>query len=184
MIEIIRVQPARHLRVQFARWAVAQRPKVRTVSESAFGVPPRLFTHMPEDLLRGSLVDGHPYVAVDYEPSAPAPEDAPELLGVATPDGIQEAVPGQLLAEIPATAYGPDAVPLPPPDFAPLEDAPVIDEEGDQLQALTDAGDTGATGRNSDSSDSAGKPYRCPQCPRDFDSERGRDTHRRMVHGR
>ena len=172
MNELIRVQPARHLRREFARWAVAQRPKVGTVSESAFGVPPRLFTDMPEDLLRGSLVDGRAYVPVDDEPSPPAPAGAPELLGVATMDGLREAAPGQPLPEVPASAYGPDSVPLPlhgdpdadaaamvaatspelveramagvllatdlaasnaaaAPDFAPLEDAPTHEEEGE-----------------------------------------------------
>jgi hypothetical protein len=177
--ELIRVQPARHLRREFARWAVAQRPKVGTVSESAFGVPPRLFTDMPEDLLRGSMVDGRAYVPVDDEPSPPAPAGAPELLGVATMDGLREAAPGQPLPEVPASAYGPDSVPLLPgggephvmgdpegdaaamvaatspelveramagvllatdlaasnaetaPDFAPLEDAPTHEEEGE-----------------------------------------------------
>lgn len=146
--DLIRIQPARHLRVEFARWAVRQEPKVRTVSESAFGVPPRLFTDMPEDLLRGALVDGHAYVPVDDEPSPPAPAGAPELLGVATPDGLREAAPGQPLPEVPPTAYGPDSVPL-PVDFAPLEDAPtyeagefvVVGEDGPET--VVPLGDTG-----------------------------------------
>lgn len=122
--DLIRVQPARHLRQAFARWAVQQRPKLRTVSEAAFGVPPRLYTDMPEHLLIGALVDGHPYVPVEAEPTAPAPAGAPELTGVATLDGLREAVPGQPLPEVPPEAYGPDAVPL---DFAPLDDAPTLE---------------------------------------------------------
>ncbi|WP_413808124.1 C2H2-type zinc finger protein [Streptomyces sp. OE57] len=152
MNELIRIQPARHLRVAFARWAVAQRPKVGTVSESAFGVPPRLFTDMPEDLLRGSVVDGHPYVPVDDEPSTPAPVGAPELLGVATVDGLRDAAPGQPLPEVPPAEYGPDSVPLPPPDFAPLEDAPTY-EAGELLvigeaspETVVPLGDTGEDG--------------------------------------
>ncbi|QPL14048.1 hypothetical protein QEH48_gp019 [Streptomyces phage TurkishDelight] len=143
MNELIRIQPARHLRQEFARWAVAQRPKVGTVSESAFGVPPRLFTDMPEDLLRGALVDGHAYVPVDDEPSPPAPAGAPELLGVATLDGLREAVPGHPLPEVPASSYGPDSVPLPPPDFAPLEDAPTP-EEGEPYDVGDPEGDAAA----------------------------------------
>ncbi|MCF3960620.1 C2H2-type zinc finger protein [Streptomyces fuscigenes] len=176
MIDIIRVQPARALRRDFARWAVAQEPKVRTVSESAFGVPPRLFTDMPEALLRGSLVDGRAYVAVEDEPAAP--HDAPELLGVDRPDAPRllecglcyeengqevhphpecprrtlEATPGDVLPAVPASAYGPGAVPLEPPVFAPLDDAPperedfvMVGEDGPEtVVPLGDtSGDTG-----------------------------------------
>jgi hypothetical protein len=222
--ELITVQPAARTRVAFARWAVAQEPKVRTVSAQAFGVPPRLFTDMPEDLLRGSLVDGRPYVSpLDHEEaSEPAGPGAPELLGVATPDGLREAAPGQPLPEVPAEAYGP-AGSL---EFAPLEDAPATYEEGELHAVLIGedgpetvvplgdtsgdtAGDTptrgedtdgdnpavtsgdtpedtgdndGDTGGDSDSSDS-GRPYACGDCPRSFKSQRGRDSHRRQVHG-
>ncbi|MFB7496084.1 hypothetical protein ACFC09_15555 [Streptomyces sp. NPDC056161] len=208
---IITVQPARHLRVPFARWAVAQRPKVRTVSHSAFGVPPHLFTDMPEDLLRGSLVDGRAYVAVEGEPTPPAPQGAPELTGVATVDGLREAAPGQPLPEVPPSLYGPDSAPLPPPDFAPLEDAPTF--EAGELHTLEDTGDivgdtsgdprpgredtagpvpaatsgdthadTGDTAGDSDSSDPAAKPHPCPACPRSFDSPRGVEIHARRAH--
>lgn len=59
---IIRVRPARALRVEFARWAVAQVPPVRTVSTTEFGVPAHLFPAIPEALLTGALVDGRSYV--------------------------------------------------------------------------------------------------------------------------
>ncbi|MET9818327.1 hypothetical protein [Streptomyces sp. NPDC006355] len=211
MRDLIRVQPARHQRVAFARWAVAQRPKVATVSEAAFGVPPRLFTDMPEALLIGALVDGHAYVPVEEEPTAPAPADAPELLGVAALDGLREAVPGQPLPEAHASAYPPDAVPL---EFAPLDDAPAAagdfvlvgetgpetvvplgDTGGDTLTAGGDtagetpavtsedtSGDTGDTAGDSDSSDPAAKAFPCPQCPRGFDSSRGLEVHLRRAH--
>ncbi|WP_433341725.1 hypothetical protein [Streptomyces sp. CA-253872] len=61
--DLIRIRPAPLQRVPFARWAVSQAPQVRTVSHSEFGVPPGLFTGMPEELLVGSLVDGHAYVS-------------------------------------------------------------------------------------------------------------------------
>jgi hypothetical protein len=167
MTEIIHVQPRRDVRVAFARWAVAQQPKVRTVSADAFGVPAHLFTDMPEGLLRGSLVDGHPYVSpLDHEEETePAPPGAPELTGVAGPrllscglcyeesgeevhphpecperntlDGLQEAAPGQPLPEVPDSAYGPDSGPV-PVEFAPLEDAPT---EGEPSVVLV--GETG-----------------------------------------
>lgn len=172
MSDMIRIQPTRDRRVAFARWAVAQRPKIRTVSAGAFAVPPRLFVQAPEDILIGSLVDGHRYVSPDEDAAAgrPAPA-APELLGVATPAGLtppppapaseeREAVPGEPLPEAPGPAHGPDAA---PPDH------------DDQEQ---DDPDSGAPG---DRAPRAGA-YGCDLCPREFASVRGRDTHRRQAH--
>ncbi|AIV35613.1 hypothetical protein [Streptomyces sp. CCM_MD2014] len=222
MNDFIRIRPAARRRVPFARWAVSQNPKIRTVSQSEFGVPPVLFVDMPEDLLRGSLVDGRPYVSpLDQEEETEAAgPGAPELLGVATrgPDGFLEAVPGQPLPEVPAHIYGPDAVPL-PADFAPLEDAPetyelsgvLVGETGPETYvplgdtsgdtpggALAQGGDTagetpavtsedtpGDTGDTAgDTSGGTGRSFPCGACPRAFKSERGRDSHRRQVHGR
>lgn len=210
--DVIHVRPRRDQRVAFARWAVSQRPKVRTTSAEEFGVPPVLFVDMPEDLLRGSLVDGRPYVSpLDHEePTPPAGAGARELLGVATLDGLREAAPGQPLPEVPPEAYGPDAVPLPPPEFAPLEDAPagelvlVGEDDPETVVPLGDtSGDTPAPGGDTsgrapavtsedtpgDTGDTSGdtargKPYGCDRCPRTFTTERGRATHRAMVHGR
>lgn len=115
---MIDVVPAPALRRDFAVWAVAQTPKVRTVSATEFAVPDGLFTELPEHLLIGSLVDGHPYVSPD--------DDGPELLGVATAEGFtppllpeREATPGEPLPPVPDEAYGPDSVPL---DDAPADD--------------------------------------------------------------
>ncbi len=119
---------------------------MRTVSTNTFAVPPHLFTHMPEPLLIGSIVDGHHYVAPD--------EDQP-------PASI-EAVPGQPLPEVPADAHGPDSMPLAPPDFAPLEDAPTEDD------------DSPASAQGDD--------LACDVCHRPFTTARGRDTHRRQAH--
>ncbi|MFC4060243.1 hypothetical protein ACFOWE_18215 [Planomonospora corallina] len=93
---MIRVQPARELRRDFAAWAVAQTPKVRTVSTTEFGVPDQVFPAVPEELLYGALVDGHPYV--------PAAAELEE----------REAVPGEAMPEIDPAAYPPGTVPLDP----------------------------------------------------------------------
>ncbi|MFJ4702816.1 hypothetical protein ACIP5N_32150 [Streptomyces sp. NPDC088768] len=171
------VRPAPELRRDFARWAVAQRPKVRTASPTSFAVPTALFTEAPEEILIGSFVDGHRYVSPDeaaveqprlldcglcYEEDGegvhPHPEctvGGPELVGVASP-GFREAVPGEPLPEAPAEADGPDSTPLP------------------------DASD------DSDSSDSSAEAlegvFPCGACDREFTSERGRDAHRRQKH--
>ncbi|WP_411092316.1 hypothetical protein [Streptomyces sp. 049-1] len=52
------------------------------------------------------------------------------------------------------------------PEFAPLEDAPADEDDGQEQQAAGDGG-----------------PYGCDLCSRrDFVTERGRDSHRRQVH--
>lgn len=63
----------------------------------------------------------------------------------------------------PDEEYGPDAVPLPQPDFAPLEDAPVDDGQDDD-------------------SDSAAESHMCDDCGRPYGTERGLTMHRRQKH--
>jgi hypothetical protein len=85
--DMIRVEPARSQRVAFARWAVQQTPKIRTVSATEFACPRDLFIWVPDELLVGAIVDGHRYISPeevedptpDGEESAAAPLDpAPE----------------------------------------------------------------------------------------------------------
>ncbi|MFE2424651.1 hypothetical protein [Streptomyces hokutonensis] len=163
------VQPARELRVDFARWAVAQTPKVRTCSTTDFAVPPHLFTHLPEHLLVGSLVDGHRYVPVE--------DENPEWL---------TAVPGEPLPAVPDSAYGPDSVPL---DAAPGHGAwlagaaepgqAAVEEAVTVVQAVEDVA---AGGDSSGPTSPSGPPYACQLCPRTFSTSRGRDAHHRQVH--
>lgn len=181
MTDIIRIQPTREQRVPFARWAVAQTPKVRTVSVHAFGVPADLFAGMPEDILVGALVDGRRYVSPDEDAANGTPPPGDELLGVATPDGFalvgdagpetvvplpaaplegalldeRTAVPGEPLPELPESAYGPDSVPLPPPELSDSSDSSEEVPEG---------------------------VFPCGACDREFTTERGRDTHHRQKH--
>ncbi|MDX2643495.1 hypothetical protein PV341_07880 [Streptomyces sp. PA03-1a] len=151
---LIHIQPTRDRRVGFARWAVAQRPKVGTVGPHTFAVPARLFPDIAEELLIGAVVDGRPYVSPDEPQAAAVPE--------------REGIPGEPLPPVPDSAYPPDAVPLPPPDFAPLEDAPA--DDSDRSDAGTDEGP------NSDGR------FACGGCPRDFSTKRGRDLHQRQAH--
>ncbi|MET9462433.1 hypothetical protein ABZY05_46800 [Streptomyces canus] len=149
----ITVQPAQAQRIDFARWAVAQDPKVRTVSPQAFAVPNDLFTYMPEQLLVGAIVDGHAYVIPDDQAEPTEPASGPTLLGVNQPE--VEGIPGEPLPEVPAEAYPPDAVPL---DVHPAENS-------DQ----------------SDSSAEDGRP-KCLDCDRPFKSDRALAAHRRQAH--
>jgi hypothetical protein len=154
----IRIEPTAARRVAFARWAVAQTPKIRTVGPGAFAVPAALFVDAPEEILIGALVDGHRYVSPDEDEATGTPPPGGELLGVATAEGFEVAAAG-----------GDDSDPSDPStsgqDFAPLEDAPGEDEE----QQGQDGGDVRTM-------------YGCDLCPRDFETERGRDTHRRQAH--
>lgn len=88
---MIRIEPTRALRRDFARWAVTQSPKPRTVSECAFAVHAHLFATAPEEILIGALIDGHRYISPDEDTAQgrPAP-GAQELLGVATEEGFTE----------------------------------------------------------------------------------------------
>ncbi|MFB8402206.1 hypothetical protein [Streptomyces sp. NPDC055912] len=159
MTDFLHIQPAQEQRRAFARWAVAQDPKLRTVGPNTFEVPAEAFAQAPEEILIGSLVNGHRYVSPEEdarEGRAAPGENAPETEhGVPLPE--QEAVPGEPLPELPDTTYGPDAVPLDPID-------------ADRYEAAT-----------SDATDGAA-PYACDDCTKTFSSERGRDSHRRIKH--
>lgn len=192
MSEMIRVEPAQEHRRCFARWAVAQEPKIRTADHNAFAVPADLFTQAPEEILIGALVDGHAYVPVQDGQESSEEDD----------DGITWAIAGEPLPPFPESAYGTDSVPL---DFSPLEDASPGDEEegtdpGQGVPARPDGTYTVLLAvADSDSSDPGsdlpepepGTPvgareeydiHACPDCEREFTTSRGRDTHRRQIH--
>lgn len=168
MSHTIRVQPAARLRRDFAVWATSQNPKVGTVAPNTFAVPHSLYGDVPEALLIGALVNGQRY--------APAAE-ADEVEEPFTPPVLEfmTAVPGEALPELPASAYGPDSVPLEPPVFAPLDDAPEDDEEHQ---------DQGGTPGDSDPSDPDADmaQHTCSDCGRPFQTAHGLTVHRRMMH--
>lgn len=152
---MITVRPTRALRVAFARWAVAQTPKVRTCSTTDFAVRPHLFASLPEELLVGALVDGHRYVS-------PSEDETPEML---------PGVPGEPLPPVPDSAYGPAAVPLEP-----------VPDEAVAVNAVSAAEEEGG-GRGDQTPDGPeGRPFPCGLCPRAFTTPRGRDSHRRQAH--
>jgi hypothetical protein len=125
--------------------------------------------------------------------------DAAAMVAATPPEVVERAMAAVLLASDLAAsnaARGGDT------------DVPAGDTAGDELvgeevtaggtPAVTSEDTTGDTedtsgdaGGDSDSSDpaaeeddtGAARPYACDQCPRTFKSERGRDSHRRQVHG-
>lgn len=174
MSEMIEVQPAPVVLRDFARWATAQTPKVRTVSPHAFAVPDDLFVQAPEELLIGALVDGRRYRSPDEDAMVGTPPPGAELLGVATP-GFTPA-PGDPEADAAAmvAATSPEAI------QAAMTAA---------VTAADLAASNAATGNLPDPGDdeqAAGDVpegvFPCPGCDREFTTERGRDTHRRQAH--
>jgi len=203
---MIEVQPSAQHRQGFARWAVAQVPKIATVSPHAFGVPAGLFIDIPEELMTGALVDGHPYVSPDDEPPTGdgIAQEGPGAIGTATIEGFPPPVlperwgiPGEPLPPLPDSAYEPGAVAL-PIVFAAVEG----EQQGDgaeiewpegitppdpaTVEAAMSAVLLAVDVRNgSDSSDPAAEeapPYACGHCGRDFTTARGRDMHSRQAH--
>ncbi|MEH0579120.1 MULTISPECIES: hypothetical protein [Streptomyces] len=169
---MIRVQPVRELRVDFARWAVAQTPKVRTCSTTEFEVPPALFTNVPERLLIGSIVDGHPYVsALDDE------VPAEELDWLA-------AIPGEPLPPVSDSTYPPDAIQMPEPERQLAATSPATVEAA--MMAVLVAVDTAAANRDQAAgiapSEGEGATPACDACARPFKTQRGLETHRRQAH--
>jgi hypothetical protein len=113
---VIRIQPTAQLRQEFAVWAVAQTPKVRTVSSVAFAVPVHLFAGIPEELLAGALVEGQPYVPVPRSTAAePAVEPA------AGPAGEEHQRKAEEQEAAAAEPSPPAAGPSPPADPEPSE---------------------------------------------------------------
>lgn len=161
MTNVIEIEPSQEQRQAFARWAVAQTPKLHTVGPNTFAVPADLFVQAPEEILIGARVDGRRYVSPDEDAAEGRPAPG-ELLGVATPEGFQErtAQPGDRLPEVAPAVYPSAAVPL----------GAVTEEEE------SDRSDSGAEVAEVDG------PFRCDLCERDFPTERGRDSHRRRKH--
>jgi hypothetical protein len=152
-MQLIKVQPARALRVDFARWAVAQTPKVRTSSPLEFAVPAALFPAVPGELLAGALVDGQPYVPA-------AGEEPAHLLGVSAPPETASAA-----GESPASAREHEEQPR--PRDAEQAGPPALEQE-EQADLTRDEAVSGE--------------YTCPDCGRPFPTPRGLSAHRRQAH--
>ncbi|KPI33271.1 hypothetical protein OV450_1359 [Actinobacteria bacterium OV450] len=154
---VIRVKPTPEKRRAFAEWATQQRPKVRTLSSTSFAVPPAAFQDIPEELLIGSMVDGHRYVSPDEDAAAPAvaPLAFTDVVEIGTDEEVGEALPA-----LPDEAYAPDAVAL---DASPM---PELTDGEETAQAAEDA---------------AGD-HQCEDCGRPYATERGLAGHRRQKH--
>lgn len=172
MNHVIRIRPTAALRVEFAQWAVAQRPKVDTVGIHEFGVPARLLAGMPESILIGSTVDGHRYASPEEDATLGRP--GPGASGPAVLAAVGESVPETV-------------IPLNRPDRS----RQLAETSGlEQLLGTAVPGpSTGAATPDGDRSDSTsnkagevGGGNSCDVCQRTFSTSRGRDAHRRQVH--
>jgi hypothetical protein len=61
------IEPADDRRVEFARWCLAQEPRIETASASGSELDSELFKQVPEHLLVGAYVDGRLYRHVEPE---------------------------------------------------------------------------------------------------------------------
>lgn len=173
MRDMIRVEPRSSSRLAFARWAVAQIPKVRTVSPQAFSVPPDLFVTAPENILIGALIDGHRYVSPEEDRAAGRERPTAlkgQLLGVARPEAFTPPpAPKQLQNVRPA----PEPVePVLPQPMDRLDAAPPTTSD----PVATDTAPAAVDG------DVRAELHPCDLCPRTFGTARGRDNHRRQRH--
>lgn len=167
MRPMIHVQPTAELRRAFARWATEQRPKVRTVSTTAFAVPADLFAAAPEAILIGALVDGHRYVSPveDAALGRPAPgasEPAP------TPGDAADTAAADAVAPVAAT----------PPDIV-TEAMTAAPTAADVVAAAPAADDARADNQAAETQG----VFPCPRCDKELTTARGRDMHARKVHG-
>src|SRR5688572_32307447 len=88
MSETILVEPADGRRREFALWCLAQDPPIPSASATGSAVPVELFASVPDELLDGARIDGHPFRPVrdGYEPHGdgyephrvPEPVEGPE----------------------------------------------------------------------------------------------------------
>ncbi|MCY0957736.1 C2H2-type zinc finger protein [Streptomyces sp. H27-H5] len=161
-MNLVYVQPAPALRQAFARWGVAQDPKVRTSGAQEFAVAAALFTHVPEELLLGSTVDGHEYV-----PAGPDPEEPGAATAVS---GCSEECDGRL-PPLPVSGYPEGAVPL-----------DLVLADGEEEPPHPPPADEPAGRPADDSPDTIPSDTACPDCDRTFGSARGLKTHRRTAH--
>lgn len=79
----VHIEAARQHRVGFAKWCLAQDPRIETASATGSDVPVDLYPSVPVELLEGAYVDGFLY----NRPDAPGdPVEAPEAPTAAVDD--------------------------------------------------------------------------------------------------
>lgn len=171
----MRIQPSGSRRRAFARWAVQQRPRLRTVGPNAFAVPPVLYRDMPEDLPIGALVNGHRYVPV-AEVQPKAPKKPAKVPAKAAANARAEEPPAAPAAaeEVPG---GPEPAPAPAPEVdASAPSGPGEDTGPTAPPEPTDPDEPG----EADSVDP--DRVQCDQCPKHFATSRAMKAHRRQAH--
>lgn len=164
--DLIRIQPAPGRRREFAAWAVTQTPRLRTVSHTEFAVPAPLYTAMPEELLVGALIDGHPYRPVDDDQLPPGEHQTEGMAAIGAVDGREPTAD-----EVAAAHNGTDT------DRAEW----LATASGETSQEPAAVGqETVAPGQ------AQAEPVVCPVdgCGREFGSGRALRAHRRQAHSK
>lgn len=183
MNDMIEIQPAPERRRAFAVWAVAQTPKLRTVSTHAFAVPARLFVQAPEETLIGALVDGHRYVSPDEDAEQSRLLDC----GMCYEEGGEEVHPHPECPERAAADAAAMVAAVPPETVAAAMSAAVIATDlaaSNAAQALVgeQGPETVMPLTRATTEEAPEGAFPCGICEREFTSERGREAHRRQKH--
>ncbi|ATN93709.1 hypothetical protein SEA_ABT2GRADUATEX2_16 [Streptomyces phage Abt2graduatex2] len=98
MGHFVHIEPADDQRRAFARWALAQTPKLQTSSSTGTNVPVDLYPDVPPELLEGAYVDGFRYGG--QAAPQPDPVAAPKVPAGPTSTGTASAP--QAAADAPA----------------------------------------------------------------------------------
>lgn len=83
----VHIEPGEGQRQGFARWCLAQEPRIETASATGSDVPLDLYPSIPPELLEGAYVDGYPYGQPQPQPQPKADEqpDVPQVSGGGKP---------------------------------------------------------------------------------------------------
>lgn len=77
VVTFVRIEPAPEQRQQFARWCLAQTPRIETSGHGSSDVPVDLYPDVPQNLLEGAYVDGYLYRGTDPVPAVRTDGTAP-----------------------------------------------------------------------------------------------------------
>lgn len=81
----VHIEPGEGQRQGFARWCLAQEPRIETASATGSDVPLDLYPTIPSELLEGAYVDGYPYGQPQPQPKADEQPDVTQASGGGKP---------------------------------------------------------------------------------------------------
>ena len=145
MTSFVHIEPGLDKRREFARWALAQTPKIQTSSSTGSDVPVELYPDVPFELLEGAFVDGFPYGGAGTTQTAAVPAARASK----TPEPTEAPKPRQKAAQAPAKRARKQTPRQPRKASRPPLKAERVAAEGTGNQP--DGGDEGTSGSGTDS---------------------------------